>query len=114
MSWNIDMIREITEEEAKKLSLESECIKGHNVYFVDFDGGFGYSVLVYKNNHHIHYANDYQLHHYHETTEELKKIYISVIITADSKYTGRIICLKTCSGQENQKTTASVKTVLRS
>ena len=77
MSWNIDMIREITEEEAKKLSLESECIKGHNVYFVDFDGGFGYSVLVYKNNHHIHYANDYQLHHYHETTEELKKIYIN-------------------------------------
>lgn len=31
MSWNIDMIRKITEEEAKKLSLESECIKGHNV-----------------------------------------------------------------------------------
>ena len=76
-NWTIKDIEAMTEETAKEMAIETMVIKEHHVYFVDFGGYFGYSTLVFKNNHHIHYANDYQLHHYHETTEELKKIYIN-------------------------------------
>ena len=75
MEWNIDRIREITEEQAEKMSLETTTIKDHNVYFVDFGDGFGYSVLVFKNKHHIYYANDYQLHHYDRAKAELNQMY---------------------------------------
>lgn len=61
--WNIDMIRALTEPEAAALALETLTIKEHTVYLVDFGGYFGYSALVFKNGHHIHYANDYALHH---------------------------------------------------
>lgn len=75
MEWTITMIEEITEEQAEKMALETDIIKDHNIYFVDFGGCFGYSVLVFKNNHHIHYANDYQLHHSSIPKESLNRIY---------------------------------------
>lgn len=76
-NWSITEIENITEDQAKEMSIDTTEIKGHNVYFVDFEGGFGFSCLVFKNNHHIHYANDYQLHHSKEDTkEELKQMYI--------------------------------------
>ena len=62
-TWNIDMIQALTEPEAAALALEKLTIKEHTVYLVDFGGYFGYSALVFKNGHHIHYANDYALHH---------------------------------------------------
>lgn len=74
--WNISDIQNLTEREAQALSLESMTIKDHTVYFVDFGGYFGYSKLVFKNNHHIYYANDYELHHKGKTKEELKEWYI--------------------------------------
>lgn len=47
---------------------------------MEFECGFGFSCLVFKNNHHIHYANDYQLHHETvKTKEELKQMYIKTI-----------------------------------
>lgn len=80
--WNIDSIQEMTEEEAKGMALETMKIKEHDIYFVDFGGYFGYSVLVFKDGHHIHYVNDYELHHRAtswskgKTREELREWYI--------------------------------------
>ena len=36
-------------------------------------------MLVFKNNHHISYANDYQLHHSRKTIEELKEWYVETL-----------------------------------
>lgn len=74
---NIYKIESLTEEQAEILALEKTVIKDHTVYFVDFGGYFGYSALVFRRNHHIYYANDYQLHHSSlKTHEELKEWYI--------------------------------------
>lgn len=75
MEWTFNMIEEITEEQARKMALETAIIKDHNIYFVDFGGRFGYSVLVFKNNHHIVYANDYQSHHSNVPEERLNPMY---------------------------------------
>lgn len=74
-TWTIGDIEKITENEAEKLTEERETIKGHNIYFVDFHGYFGYSCLVFYNQYHIYYANDYQLHHHEMSKEELKQFY---------------------------------------
>ena len=76
-NWNIKEIRSLTETEVKEIALETMQIKEHTIYFVDFEDGFGYSCLVFNNNHYIYYANDYQLHHESvETQEELRQLYI--------------------------------------
>ena len=75
-TWNIDQIRAISEDEAKRLSSEHMTIKDHDVYFMDFGGYFGYSVLVYANHHHICYASDYEVHHPGKAHEQLKECYI--------------------------------------
>lgn len=77
--WTIKEIEVLTENEAQELAQESMTIKDHNIYFVDFGGYFGYSALVFKNNHHIRYADDYELHHKGKTHEELKEWYINAL-----------------------------------
>lgn len=76
-------IEELTIEEVEAIEKEGKAellnIKEHNCYLVDLGGAFGYSVLVFKNNHYIHYANDYQLHHSRKTKEELKQWYIETL-----------------------------------
>ena len=76
--FNIDMISELTIEEAKELMIESMEIKEHKCFFVDFGGYFGYSVLVFKDKKHIHYADDFELHHHYivkkSGKEALKKM----------------------------------------
>lgn len=72
----IDEIRNLIEEEAKTMLIEEMEIKEHNIYFVDFDGYFGYSCLVFKNNHHIYFADDFELHHKGKAKDELKAFYI--------------------------------------
>ncbi len=83
MSFNIKNIEQITENEAKESAIETAEIKGFNIYFVDFGGSFGYSYLVFKDGHHIHYANDYELHHgwivKENGKEALKEYYIESI-----------------------------------
>lgn len=73
---NIQDIESLKEIQAAQLAEDSAIVKGHNVYFVDFGGYFGYSVLVYKNKHHIYFANDYQLHHSNKSRAELYQLYI--------------------------------------
>ena len=63
MEWDIHRIEALSEHEAQTMALDTEAIKAHSVYFVDFGGYFGYSCLVFRNGHHIYYANDYELHH---------------------------------------------------
>lgn len=72
-NWNITSIENITYDEAKKNALETMKIKDHDCFFMDFGGAFGYSVLVFKNAMHIHYANDYELHHDYRAKEQGKE-----------------------------------------
>ena len=72
-NWNIDDIENITYPEVQKNALEKMTIKDHDCFFVDFDGNFGYSVLVFRNGKHIHYANDYELHHGYLVEEQGKE-----------------------------------------
>lgn len=60
---NIDQIQLLTKIQAEALAEETLHIKEHTVYLIDFGGYFGYSALVFWENQHIYYANDYQLHH---------------------------------------------------
>jgi len=71
--FNIDMIRALTVEEARQMTLETMEIKEHECIFVDFGGYFGYSVLVFKNGKHVHYADDFELHHHHIVKESGKE-----------------------------------------
>lgn len=75
-TWTISKIEALTEREAQQMAEEMTEVKGFNVYFVDFGDTFGYSCLVFKNDHHIYYANDYQLHYITREKEELKQKYI--------------------------------------
>ncbi len=77
---NITNIEAITEENAAELCTEKMVIKGFNVYFVNLGESFGHSYLVFKNGHHINYANDYELHHSYmverEGLDALKNYYV--------------------------------------
>ena len=66
---NIKEIESLTLEEVKNNALEHMEIKEHDCFFVDFDGYFGYSILIFKDGKHIYHANDYELHHRHLVKE---------------------------------------------
>lgn len=74
--WNIDSIENMTEQEAQLMAERHEVIKGHDIYFIDFKGAFGYSYVTFKNGHHLRYAADYQLHHSHRSRAELNEYYL--------------------------------------
>lgn len=60
---NITNIEKLTYEEAQKLAIETMRIKDHTCIFTELGESFGYSILVFKNEKQIYYANDYELHH---------------------------------------------------
>lgn len=77
---NIRAIEEMPVETAKALAGENvEKIKDHDVYFVDLGDPFGFSALVFFGDRHIHYANDYQLHHRHMNLDELRNFYVMAL-----------------------------------
>jgi len=78
-NWNIRAIEAITDAEAFMMQEDYAEINGHDVYFVDFGGYFGFSALVFKDGAHIYYANDYQLHHTGKSKEELKAWYMETL-----------------------------------
>lgn len=88
-TWNIDTIEKLTQAEAEALAEEKIIIKEHECFLIDFEGYFGYSILVFKNGNHVHYANDYELHHEYFIQESgraaLKEYYISE--TSDKLFT---------------------------
>lgn len=75
--WTIRDIESISEITAATLAEEKAVIKEHDIYFIDFPGYFGYSCVVFRDGHHIHYANDYALHHRDKTKNELREMYES-------------------------------------
>ena len=74
--YTIRDIEVLTEAQAAEMAIETATIKGHQVYFVDFGGYFGYSALVFADGHHIKYADDYELHHKSHSREELRNFYM--------------------------------------
>lgn len=75
--WDIKKIESLTENEAKAMAEETLTIKEHTVYLIDFHGYFGLSRVVFCNGHHIHYANDYELHHPKKERAQLRECLIS-------------------------------------
>ena len=79
MNYMINDIESLTQNEAKEMALETMDIKGHTIYFVDFEGYFKYSALVFLNGGYLYYANEYQLHYPEEmypTRESLRERFI--------------------------------------
>lgn len=61
--YMIEDIESLTRKEAEKMAEKKISVKGYDVFFIDFGGYFGYSMIVYWNDRLIKYANDYELHH---------------------------------------------------
>ena len=80
---NIKEIEALTMKELELLKKEGKAellnIKEHDCYFTDLGKYFGYSVLVFKNNKHMYYVNDYQLHHSSKSIDKLKQWYIDTL-----------------------------------
>lgn len=89
--YTIRDIETLTEAQAAEMATEATEIKGHQIYFVDFGGYFGFSVLVFADGHHIKYANDYELHHKGKNRDELREFYLDSLrrklFTADEMET---------------------------
>jgi hypothetical protein len=89
--YTIRDIEALTETQAAAMAIESVTVKGHQVYFVDFGGCFGYSALVFADGHYIKYANDYELHHQGKSRDELREFYFDSLnkklFTADEMET---------------------------
>ena len=77
---NINEIEALHEDTLRsgEYAYKSMNIKGFTVYFCHFGENFGYSYAVFKNGHHISYANDYELHHRNQfdSYEELEAYYV--------------------------------------
>ncbi len=77
--YSIRDIEALTEQSAADFAEETAEIKGHQIYFVDFGGSFGYSALVFADGQHIRYANDYALHHRGKSRDELRALYMEAL-----------------------------------
>ena len=77
----IEEIEALSIDEVKTITLEKLYVKGFDIYLVDLGEYFGYSALVFKDNHHVYFANLYELHYRYNspTHEQLKKKYISLL-----------------------------------
>ena len=75
--YTIRDIEAMTEAQAEEMAIEATEVKGHQIYFVDFGGYFGYSALVFADGHHIKHADDYELHHTGKSRDELREFYIN-------------------------------------
>lgn len=64
-------IERLNENTAKNMATKTAAVKGHNLYFVTLDNGYGRSCLIYMDGHHIHHADDYELYHPTWREEEL-------------------------------------------
>ena len=77
----IEEIEALSIDEVKTITLEKLYVKGFDIYLVNLGEYFGYSALVFKDNHHVYFANLYELHYRYNspTHEQLKKKYISLL-----------------------------------
>ena len=73
-------VDDITEVEAREYAEDMAIIKDYTVYFAETRLGF--TALVYKNGHHVRYADQYEIHfnYIKDRTHELLKIkYIDIL-----------------------------------
>lgn len=79
--FTIGQIETMLENTAKQLTDDVLEIKGHTVYFINFDGYFGYSALVFKDGQHIHYADEHACtrRHMNYTNMELREHYVKAL-----------------------------------
>ena len=77
-AMTISEIESLDENSVKAMAKEAVEIKGYTVYLVDLGGYFGYGALVFSDGRHIHYANDYALHHgdMKDHAQALREFYI--------------------------------------
>lgn len=71
-TFKINDIESLTFNQATEMALEHIDIKEYDILFVDFEGVFGFSALVFKNKKHIYYANEYELHYNYIVKEQGK------------------------------------------
>jgi len=75
----ISQIEALTYEEVQQMTNDMQVINGHEVYFVDLGEYFKFSALVFRDKHHLYYADDYELHHAYMSREELRKWYLDTM-----------------------------------
>ena len=72
---SLDDLKTLPEATAREFALEAETIKGHHVYFVEFDNHLGYSYLVYRSGRILPHATDHALHHRDMWRSALRGVY---------------------------------------
>lgn len=82
-------VEALTEKAVKKIATEHFDCKGHDCYIANLGDIFGLSALVFKNGHHIFYANQYYLHYHHmykedeKLVQKYKKILNNILFSED-------------------------------
>ncbi len=80
MYLSYDTIEKLTEAQAQEMALDTAEVKGYTVYFIDGGEHRGFSSLVYKDGHHIHYVDDFSnLHPSIKSADDLKAKYLEVL-----------------------------------
>ena len=80
MYLSYETIENLTEPQAQEMALDTAEVKGYTVYFIDGGEYRGFSSLVYKDGHHIHYVDDFSnLHPSIKSADDLKAKYIEVL-----------------------------------
>lgn len=74
---NITEIEALSRVEVEKYAIEKICIKEFNIYLVDLGSYFGYSALVFKDSHHIYFANLYGANQIYDDHIQLREKYIN-------------------------------------
>ena len=66
----------LPEETAREYAEDSASVKGYDVYFIQLEGGYGYSCFVYKDGRIIPYAGDIALNHKDMYRADLRAFYL--------------------------------------
>lgn len=78
-SYTIYEIQEMSVDTARNLAAGNRAkVKDHDVYFANL-GAFGYSALVFYGEHHIYYADQFQLHFSHRPADSLRELFLEIL-----------------------------------
>lgn len=79
----IHEIQTMTKKDATKIALETTEMKGHHIIFADLGEFFGFCALVFKDEKHVYFANEYALHHTstaEKGNDALKELYTEILL----------------------------------
>lgn len=80
MTVSVTDIENLSQADVSDLAFEKFFCKGHNCYIVDFWHEIGTSVIVFKNNHLLFNANEYQFCHPYMDKTTLISFYKKIIV----------------------------------